>query len=177
MNDKPSLRAQLRAVRDGMLGQPLAPSAPFLMRLAPGLVVATYAPVAGEADPTLFNAAALTSGCRLALPQVTDRATPIRFLAWPGDAALVPGPFGLRQPAPDLPEVAPDIILTPLVGFDRRGNRLGQGAGHYDRAFAVHPHAWRVGLAWSVQEVEALMPDPWDVPLHAIATEKEWITP
>ena len=75
----------------------------------------------------------------------------------------------------DLAELTPDIVLTPLVGFDRRGTRLGQGAGHYDRAFAAHPAAWRVGIAWSVQEVDALPADAWDVPLHAIATEREWI--
>src|SRR5205823_3155888 len=103
--------------------------------------------------PAFFVEAALASGCRIALPHVVDRATPLRFLSWAGDAALVAGPFGLRQPAADLPELAPAIILTPLVGFDRRGNRLGQGAAHYDRAFAAYPDAWRVGLAWSVQEV------------------------
>ena len=80
--------------------------------------------------------------------------------------------FNLRQPDPASPEVAPDVILTPLVGFDRRLNRLGQGAGHYDRAFARYEHAWRVGIAWSVQEVPAIPADIWDVPLHAIITEE-----
>jgi 5-formyltetrahydrofolate cyclo-ligase len=177
MSDKLPLRAKLRAARDAHAGVPPAPSAPFLDRLRPDLVVATYCPVAGEVDPHAFNAAALAAGCRLALPHVTDRAAPIRFLHWPSNTRLVGGPFGLWQPPAGAPELAPDIVLTPLVGFDRRGNRLGQGAGHYDRAFAAHPHAWRVGLAWSVQEVEALPADPWDVPLHAIATEREWIVP
>ena len=68
-------------------------------------------------------------------------------------------------------------MLTPLVAFDRRGNRLGQGAGHYDRAFATLPSAWRVGVAWSVQECEELKADTWDIPLHAVVTEKEWIVP
>lgn len=174
---KSALRARLRALRDKATGLPIAPAAAYLDRLAPGLVVASYVPMGGEADPALFVATALAANCRVVLPHVVDRALPIRFLAWPGEAALVPGPFGLRQPAADLPELAPAIILTPLVGFDRRGNRLGQGAGHYDRAFAAHPDAWRVGIAWSVQEVEALPADAWDVPLHAIATDKEWIEP
>lgn len=151
------------------------PPPPFVARLAEDLVVAAYIPVGGEADPALFIRAAREAGCHLALPHVTSRAAPLRFLAWPGDAALVAGPFGLHQPAPDMAELAPDIILTPLVGFDRAGNRLGQGAGHYDRAFAAHPDAWRVGIAWSVQGVDALPADPWDVPLNAIATEREWI--
>ncbi len=177
MTDKRELRAQLRAARNAFDRQPFAPPAALVERLTEGTVVASYIAVGGEVDPTPFAQAALTAGCRLALPHLADRSEPLRFLAWPGDAVLVPGPFGLRQPPADLPELAPDIILTPLVGFDRSGNRIGQGAGHYDRAFAEHPNAWRVGLAWSVQEVGALPADPWDIPLHAIATEKDWITP
>lgn len=177
MTDKPALRITLRARREAVAGPPLPAYPAFRARLHLGLIVASYLPVRGEADPTAFVAAARASLCHLALPHVVDRATPLRFLDWPDDAALVPGPFGLHQPAADLPELAPDIILTPLVGFDRRGNRLGQGAGHYDRAFAQYPGAWRVGLAWSVQEVAALTPDPWDVSLQAIATEQEWIVP
>lgn len=177
MTDKVTLRARLRAMRDAVGGDPILPSPAFLERLAPGRVVATYAAIGGEADPSRFAQAAAEAGCTLALPHVVDRATPIRFLAWMPDTPLMAGPFGLRQPPAHAAEVAPDIILAPLVGFDRRGNRVGQGAGHYDRAFAAHPRAWRVGIAWSAQEVDALTPDPWDVPLHAIATEKEWIVP
>jgi len=141
------------------------------------MVVASYVPVGGEADPNPLQSAATAAGCRLVLPHVVDKPTPLRFLAWHVEMALAAGPFGLRQPAEDAQMAIPDIILTPLVGFDRRGHRLGQGAGHYDRAFAALPRAWRIGVAWSVQEVDELPSDPWDVPLHAIATEKEWITP
>ena len=113
----------------------------------------------------------------IALPVTVDRATPIAFLPHDDECEIVDGPFGLRQPVARDKGVAPDIILTPLVAFDRRGNRVGQGAGHYDRAFAAYPRAWRIGIAWSVQEIAACPADAWDVPLHAIATEKEWITP
>uniref|UniRef100_UPI0026709D2D 5-formyltetrahydrofolate cyclo-ligase n=1 Tax=Sphingomonas bacterium TaxID=1895847 RepID=UPI0026709D2D len=89
---------------------------------------------------------------------------------------LAAGPFGLSVPPAAWPEVAPDVILTPLVAFDAMLNRLGQGAGHYDRAFEAHPSAWRVGVAWSIQRVAALAPDPWDVPLHDIITETDWWT-
>ena len=70
---------------------------------------------------------------------------------------------------------APDVILLPLIGFDRALNRLGQGAGYYDRACAALPDARRIGLAWNVQEWPALPADPWDVPLDAVATQREWI--
>jgi 5-formyltetrahydrofolate cyclo-ligase len=177
MTDKKLLRASLRAARAAMPRAPIPVASEFTARLTPHTIVATYVAIGGEADPTLFARAAHAAGCRLALPHVESREEPIRFLAWHPDAPLARGPFALRQPHAHKPELAPDIVLTPLVGFDRRGNRVGQGAGHYDRAFAAYPAAWRVGIAWSVQEVSALTPDPWDVPLHAIATEKEWIMP
>jgi 5-formyltetrahydrofolate cyclo-ligase len=173
--DKPALRAKLRADRDLFAAEAsaaiLAPEG-FAGRLRAGMIVATYAPVGSEADPSHLAAAAVAAGCRLALPFVVDRAAPIRFLAWEIGAPLVAGPYNLRQPDPSSPEVAPDVILTPLLGFDRRLNRLGQGAGHYDRAFARYESAWRVGVAWTVQEVPAIPADIWDVPLHAIITEE-----
>nr|WP_294816123.1 5-formyltetrahydrofolate cyclo-ligase [uncultured Sphingomonas sp.] len=173
--DKPALRAKLRADRDQFAAESstaiLAPEA-FVEKLRARATVASYCAVGSEADPSQLAAAAAAAGCRLALPFVADRATPIRFLAWQLGEPLVEGPFNLRQPDPASPEVAPDLILTPLLGFDRRLNRLGQGAGHYDRAFARYESAWRVGVAWSVQEVPAIPADIWDVPLHAIITEE-----
>lgn len=173
--DKLALRARLRAERDRFAGEScraiVAPPG-FTERLREGLTVATYVPIGSEADPSQLAAAAAEAGCRLALPHVIDRAAPIRFLAWRFGEPLAEGPFGLRQPEADRPEVAPDVILTPLVGFDARLNRLGQGAAHYDRAFARFGDAWRVGVAWSIQRVPVIPNDIWDVPLHAVITEE-----
>jgi len=172
---KKALRAVLLKRRDAFRGV-FAPDLSALAKmLRPDLTVASYVPIGNEVDPAPLLAAARAARCRIALPFVVSRAEPIRFLLW--DGVLEPGPFGLDQPPGNSPEVAPDVVLTPLVGFDRRGNRLGWGAGHYDRAFAAHPNAYRLGLAWSVQAVDALTADLWDVPLHAIVTEKEWIVP
>ncbi|RYY26528.1 MAG: 5-formyltetrahydrofolate cyclo-ligase [Sphingomonadales bacterium] len=173
--EKPALRAQLRAARDAFVaeGSPvIATPDAFLKRLAPGMTVASYMPIGNEADPSELTAAAAALGCRIALPFVIDRATPIRFLLWEPGAPLIEGHRNLRQPDPASEEVAPDVFLTPLLGYDARFNRLGQGAAHYDRAFARYEAAWRVGVAWSVQELPAIPADIWDVPLHAIITEK-----
>ncbi len=178
MTDKLAIRARLRAARDGFIrDRALAVPDAYRDRLRADTIVAAYIPVGSEADPEPLVAAARARGCTIALPHVTKRTAPMRFLAWDGVVPLASGAFGLSQPAADAPEVRPDIVLTPLLGFDRAGNRLGQGAGYYDRALAALPEAWRIGIAWSVQEVDALAPDPWDVPLHAIATESDWIVP
>ena len=178
MTDKRPLRTAIRAARDAFAAAPHLPigvDPAFEALLAPGLVVASYIPIGSEADPAPLERAATALGCRLALPHVVDRATPLRFLRWDPEVVLGSGPFGLSQPAADAEPLVPDIVLTPLVAFDRARNRLGQGAGHYDRAFAAWPDARRIGVAWSVQEVAAIPADSWDVPLHAIATEREWI--
>jgi 5-formyltetrahydrofolate cyclo-ligase len=177
--DKSALRTRIRAERDRFVAghpSPIEPPAAFLARLGHGLTVASYVPMASEADPSPLARAAVESGCAIVLPHVTVRSEPMRFLAWDSEAALIAGPFGLSQPHHEAAAMAPDIVLTPLLAFDSHLNRLGQGAGYYDRAFARFPDAWRVGVAWSVQQVENLPHEPWDMPLHAIITEKDWIT-
>lgn len=183
--DKTDLRRDLRARRaalaadatwrDDLLVHTLFLADHVVRRLGDASCVSGYIGDGEEVDPTPILFAALDRGLSVALPHVSGRDAPMRFLRWePGDV-LVPGAFGLLQPRSDAEEVSPDLILTPLVGFDRALARIGKGAGFYDRAFARLPDARRIGLAWSVQEADAVPTDPWDVPLHAVATEREWI--
>lgn len=174
-DDKKALRAHMRAQRDAFaMRSDAAIVAPeeYLARLRPGLVVASYVPVGSEADPSPLAAVARAAGATLALPHIEGRGSDMRFLEWSDGGALVAGPFGLRQPDTAARECTPDIVLTPLVAFDDALNRLGQGAGFYDRAFAHLPDAWRLGVAWSVQQLLMIETDPWDVPLHAVVTER-----
>jgi 5-formyltetrahydrofolate cyclo-ligase len=144
-------------------------------RLGDSRVVAGYVAMGGEIDPLGALVEATARGVAVALPRIEDPAGPMRFLRWTPGEFLEAGPLGVRQPAADAAEIRPDLILTPLVAFDRALARLGQGAAFYDRAFAVLPEARRIGLAWAVQEVDGLPTEAWDIPLHAIATEQEWI--
>lgn len=178
MNEKNILRARMRAARNAFVAErapAITAPAEFLALLRPEMIVASYIPIGSEADPAPLARAAVARRAALALPHVVDRVTPLTFLPWAEETALTDGPFGLRQPASSEDRVVPDLVLTPLIAFDRAKNRVGQGAGHYDRAFAEFVGAIRIGVAWSVQEVAALSADPWDVPLHAIVTEREWI--
>ncbi|WP_315761251.1 5-formyltetrahydrofolate cyclo-ligase [Sphingomonas sp. Y38-1Y] len=176
--DKPALRARLRGLRDAFVidgAPPIAPPAAYLARLRRSLCVAAYVPLGSEADPAPLVEAALAAGCTLALPRTLSRARPIAFHAFaPGDPLEVAA-FGLRQPLADAPVATPDIVLVPLVGFDGACNRLGQGAGHYDRALVGLPGVYALGIAYSVQQVPALPVDPWDRVLDAIVTETRLI--
>jgi 5-formyltetrahydrofolate cyclo-ligase len=95
----------------------------------------------------------------------------MRFLAWASGDPLEPGWRGLIQPVADAPEVEPDIIVAPLLGFDSALRRIGQGAGFYDRAFAARPFVKKIGWGWSIQQRPVIADDPWDVPLDAVVTE------
>ncbi|CAN5290898.1 5-formyltetrahydrofolate cyclo-ligase [soil metagenome] len=143
---------------------------PIVHRLATGATIALYRAIGPEA-PTDSIADQLDSlGYRLALPRMDEQGV-MTFAAWDSDRILVPGPFRTLQPDARAVTLAPDVIIAPLVGFDAALNRLGQGGGHYDRAFAAHPAALRVGLAWSVQAVDRLPAEPHDLPLDIIVTE------
>ncbi|MGV1682992.1 5-formyltetrahydrofolate cyclo-ligase [Sphingopyxis sp. NJF-3] len=132
--------------------------------------VAAY--VAWGDEPDILPA--LTS-CPIALPFHRDRSETMEFRRWTSDGALTKGPWGTHQPADEGLSVQPAVILCPLVGFDRNGGRLGQGGGHYDRYFAAHPGIPRIGVGWSVQEVDAIPAESTDARLDAVLTEQEFI--
>lgn len=139
-----------------------------------GVAVASYRPCGSEADPVAIEAAARTSLCFLSWPRVEDRDEGgFRNLGPSGEWEI--GPHGIVQPHSDGWPARPHYIFVPLLAFDRRGTRLGQGAGWYDHVLPQHPDAIRIGVGWSVQEMDELPRDPWDMPMHYIVTEKEWI--
>ena len=182
--DKQSLRTLARDRRSAFVRtlDPLAhrlafkvlPS-PLTRRIADARAVALYMALDDEAPAQRLAAFLIAQGKTVALPRVRDRLGSMDFLPWTPDAPLIPGPFRTSHPEPGDGPVTPDVIIAPLVGFDRAMNRLGQGGGYYDRAFARFPDALRIGVAWSVQELDAVPADPWDLPLHMILTEVELI--
>lgn len=98
-------------------------------------------------------------------------AAPLRFRAWAPGQPLLPDLAGSPAPLPEAAEVRPDLILCPLLAFDRLGGRLGQGGGYYDRTLAERPEALAIGLAYAAQQVERLPMDEHDKPLHGVLTE------
>ncbi|MBK1672592.1 5-formyltetrahydrofolate cyclo-ligase [Ectothiorhodospira shaposhnikovii] len=149
--------------------------------------IAVYLPDRGEADPGPLVRAARAAGKDLYLPVLAPlHPRLLWFVAWEPHTPLIPNRFGIPEPPIHrrrcLPARHLDMVITPLVGFDHQGNRLGMGGGFYDTTFRHlnrHRH-WRrphlVGMAYAFQEVTALPHEPWDVPLHAVVTEQGLIT-
>jgi 5-formyltetrahydrofolate cyclo-ligase len=144
---------------------------PVLRRLPSGGTVALYHATGDEAPTSAIADQLARLGHGLALPRIESDGRTMAFASWHPDWLLLPGPFRMLQPPPEAPTVAPDVIIAPLVGFDSALDRLGQGGGFYDRAFAANPDALRIGLAWSVQMVERLPVEPLDLRLDLVVTE------
>jgi 5-formyltetrahydrofolate cyclo-ligase len=112
------------------------------------------------------------------LPVVMGQGLPLLFRKWGPRDLLIEGPYGIMEPSSRLPEVLPDIVFVPLAAFDRRGHRIGYGAGYYDRtlqALRASKAILAIGVAFSVQEVEAIPEDRHDERLDYVITEKEFI--
>lgn len=114
------------------------------------------------------------------LPIVDDKQKgQMRFIEFNQEAVLEPNRYQILQPVYNQKLIIPpeklDLIIMPLVGFDRQGHRLGSGAGYYDRALANATHPCRLGLAFSLQELSNISAESWDVNLHIVVTEKEVI--
>lgn len=149
---------------------------PVLAQLPPGARISCYLSMGSEAPTELLMEFLHERGFKLCLPRLGKSVKEdMEFADWaPGDI-LVPGQMRIPQPAPQAATVEPDIVLTPMVGFDKHLNRIGHGAGYYDRAFAKLPDAVRIGIAWSCQMVDELPVKSWDVPLHMVITEQQII--
>jgi 5-formyltetrahydrofolate cyclo-ligase len=192
MNDdistiKRTLRAEARCVRRSFTAR-LAPGNwdltvdPFVSIASDQTMVASYRPIRSETDPNQAESRCLALGARLCYPRIEpDNA--MRFYAITPDTEWKTAANGIEEPIGETREVSPDIVLLPLLAFDRTGTRLGQGGGHYDRALArlakqrsaTDAGIIKIGIAWSVQELVDLPREQWDVPLDIIITEREWI--
>jgi 5-formyltetrahydrofolate cyclo-ligase len=140
----------------------------------PGQILSGFLPIRSEADLRPLMARLKQRGARLCLPVVLDKETIVFRELLPG-AQLVNTGFGTSGPGPDAAILDPDILLVPLSAFDNQGNRIGYGAGHYDRAIdrlrkkGMDPVL--IGIAFDLQEVASVPAEPHDVGLNAILTE------
>ena len=150
----------------------------FPVSIAPGSIVSGFIPLRSEINPLPLMRKFAAAGAQLALPVVTGRGKPLLMRAYAFGQPLAAGVWGIREPKEDAPEVEPDILLVPLAAFDRRGSRIGYGAGYYDmtinRLRGRKPMI-AVGIAFAAQEVSDVPTTPRDAWLDLVLTEREAI--
>lgn len=128
----------------------------FLGLPAP-VVVSAFLAIGEELDPEPLLATLQNQGHTLALPVMQAKGQPLLFRSWAPGAALVPRMWGIREPDAGAPLVEPDVLLVPLLAFDRAGHRLGYGGGFYDRTLAAlraRRAIVAIGLAFASQGVD-----------------------
>lgn len=182
MDSKGQLRKTLRAARreqvaslpDAMRGLVFRhPPVPLLHKIPEGAVIGLYHAGPDEAPTTAYAGHFQERGHRVALPRFAARDAAMHFAEHTDPYSLSDlesGPFGVLQPIANAPAVTPQFLFVPLVGFTERGDRLGQGGGHYDRWLAANPGTPAIGMAWDCQRCDSLPHEEHDVPLDAIIT-------
>ena len=142
--------------------------------LPPFAVVAGYHALGAELSPWPTLRRLEAAGARIVLPVAPAPHAPLVFRAFAPDQALEPDAAKIPSPTESAEALTPDLVLAPLIAFDREGYRLGQGGGYYDRTLAALRVAGRlfvIGLAYAGQEVDRIPRDAHDQPLDAILTE------
>ena len=186
------IRQQLRAKRCSLtprqqrqsadrLASTLCAQSFFLRARRVGVYIAND----GEIDPSLVVDICLQSGKHCFLPVLYPfNVKRLHFSRYEQHTKLLPNQYGIPEPKLRYRNIVPpwslDIILLPLVGFDRGGNRIGMGGGYYDRTLAFmasgnKPSPTLVGLAHSSQEVSSISTQKWDIPVNLIITDREII--
>jgi 5,10-methenyltetrahydrofolate synthetase len=176
--DKSVLRRQLKAERLSMVDR--HERAVHLQQVLRVFLVSrsehtigAYWPIKGEFDPlpALYRWSEAEPGRKIGLP-VADRETKhLRFHIWYPGCPMEDDAYGIPKPK-DTEEFEPELLVVPLVGFGKRGVRLGYGGGFYDRSLAsLDPKPYTVGVGYAHGYVPWLEAEPHDVPLDAILTE------
>ena len=180
-NNKKMLRQEALARRDRMrqeqravISQKLVDELQKLLAILKGKTVAGFWPIKSEIDPRPMMSALKKHGVKLALPAIIDKTTMV-FRIFEDEGKLVDMGFGTVGPSEEAEIVEPETLLVPLSAFDSKGNRIGYGAGYYDRAIASMRENGHnpllIGLAFDCQEVPSIPAEPYDQKLAMILTE------
>ena len=152
-----------------------------LMALFHPSAVAAYWPIRTELDPIPLLRVFMSLGVSACLPVTPEEGQPLSFHEWDGKTPLEDGPYGTKQPSLSAPLIKPDVILAPLLAFDKECWRLGYGGGFYDRTLAALEakghHAHVIGIAFDEQQVAQVPTGRYDRALSAILTPTRFLRP
>ena len=137
-------------------------------------VVSAFYPFRSEIDTRPLLGRLAGEGWTTALPIVVDQGLPLIFRRWLPGEPTVPGAMGIARPTDSAPEVVPDVLIVPLLAFDRQGYRLGYGGGYYDRTLAKLRGLKKIvaiGAGYAAQQVSHVPRGDHDQPLDFVITE------
>jgi len=143
-------------------------------------VISGFFPFKNEITVLPLLAKLVSEGWTTCLPIVTGEGKPLMFRTWMPGEPTKSGVWDIPIPHDSASEVAPDVLLVPMLAFDRRGYRLGYGGGYYDRTLAglrARKNVVAIGIAYSAQEVDEIPRGAWDEPLDWIVTEQGTFRP
>ncbi len=171
-----NLRNQLFNDFGTQVAKHLEQKATELIKVFPSKCIAGYSPFDSEVDCMPLMDALHLKGLRLCLPETPELGKPLTFRFWKPRDKLQKGRYGINEPLPSSSIAFPDLILVPLLAFDKKGNRLGYGGGYYDRTLALlrlyRKKTIAVGLAFENQKCNKLPFDSYDARLDAILHSK-----
>jgi len=137
-----------------------------------GRVISGYWPIKAELDLRFWLADLHARGARVALPVVEVQAAPLAFRAWQPGMAMAHGHWNIPVPPPDADLLIPEVALSPVVGWDDAGYRLGYGGGYFDRTLAaLAPRPLVIGIGPQAARIATIYPQPHDIAMTAIVTE------
>ena len=195
-----ALRTSLRAKRNALTPAEQQTAAEGLLDVAQSIlgdshIIAAYLPNDGEISPQCLINQAWAQGKTIALPVLHPfHPSTLLFVEYRADSTMTNNRYGIPEPRLYANNIIPvhllDTIFVPLVGFDLKGNRMGMGGGFYDRTLAyltqqqlvgytpepilTQPNL--IGLAHSVQQIDAIPVAQWDIPMSHILTAQNCIT-
>ncbi|MDO5845385.1 MAG: 5-formyltetrahydrofolate cyclo-ligase [Methanocorpusculum sp.] len=179
MTDKAALRAELKTRREaiplGMRREKSYCVTEHLKKiLSPYTTILAYVSKDPEVESMVIINALISEGKHVIVPIIERETHTLRLSYLTSMEQLEPGTFQVPEPlSAEIPADAADVeaVLLPLVGFDRTGNRIGYGAGYYDRFLEQHPEPVRIGMAYACQEVACVPAEPFDIKMHYVVTE------
>ncbi len=180
------LRRSLRSAEQSATAQAITARLTSQVLFLKANKIAAYLPIDGEVDTWPLISNAIDAGKTVCVPVLGKSGKNMRFAVYTPEERLVVNRFGIPEPTPeDRRYIAAnqlDLVLTPLVAFDHSLNRIGMGAGYYDRCFSFlrHRKNWikpsLIGLAYDFQRVATIETREWDVSLSGVATESAFYT-
>lgn len=141
-------------------------------------IVSGFFPYQSEIDTRPLLGKLAGDGWTTCLPVVIAQGIPLQFRRWFPGEPTIPGIWGIPRPSESSLEVEPDVLIIPLLAFDRKGYRLGYGGGFYDRTLErlrIKKNIIAIGVGYAAQEVEHVPVDSFDQQLDFILTEREII--